>query len=136
GRRDGGVPGVDAGDARERWSGDDRSRIERQAGVPVVIACTVAITDGRRRISTSGGRHAVHFVRTLVIRAAAAAVVLAIGPCAAFAQQRPLVTEDPETVGSGRILVEAGLDYGRDMFFPLSGLEGNLLAVPTLGVSI
>ncbi len=54
----------------------------------------------------------------------------------ASAQQRPLITEDPETVGAGRLLVEAGLDYGRDVFFPLSGLEGNLLSVPTLGFSI
>ncbi len=54
----------------------------------------------------------------------------------ARAQQRPLVTEDPETVGAGRLLVEAGLDYGRDVFFPLSGLEGNLLSVPTIGFSI
>jgi hypothetical protein len=52
------------------------------------------------------------------------------------AQQRPLVTEDPETVGGGRILVEAGLDYQRSIFFPGSGLTGNLLDAPTFGVSI
>ena len=54
----------------------------------------------------------------------------------AFAQQRPLITEDPETVGSGRLLFETGLDYENDAKYPLSGLTGNLLAVPTLGVSI
>ncbi|MBI4887153.1 MAG: transporter [Acidobacteria bacterium] len=54
----------------------------------------------------------------------------------AFAQQRPLVTEDPETVGAGRVLVEAGLDYVRDAEFPVSGLEGRLLRVPLIGVSI
>lgn len=54
----------------------------------------------------------------------------------ASAQQRPLVTEDPETVGAGRLLFEAGLDVERDAFYPLSGLRGNLFAVPTLGVSI
>ena len=54
----------------------------------------------------------------------------------AFAQQRPLVTEDPETIGSGRVLIEGGLDYVRDAEFPVSGLEGNLLRVPLLGVSI
>ena len=52
------------------------------------------------------------------------------------AQQRPLQTEDPETIGSGRILIEAGIDYNRDVYYPLSGLRGNLLAVPTLGVSL
>ena len=54
----------------------------------------------------------------------------------ASAQQRPLITEDPETIGSGRLLLETGLDYESDAKYPLSGLTGNLLAVPTLGVSI
>src|SRR5689334_1201402 len=53
----------------------------------------------------------------------------------ALAQQRPLQTEDPETIGAGRILVEAGEDYARDVPFPLSGLRGNLLVVPTIGLS-
>jgi hypothetical protein len=52
-----------------------------------------------------------------------------------FAQQRPLVTEDPETIGSGLVLIEGGLDYGDDIFYPASGLRGNLLRAPTLGVS-
>lgn len=51
------------------------------------------------------------------------------------AQQRPLVTEDPETVGAGLVLIEGGIDVFRDVVFPLSGLEGNLLRFPTLGVS-
>ena len=53
----------------------------------------------------------------------------------AQAQQRPLVTEDPETVGSGLILIEAGLDQLREVVYPVSGLTGNLLRVPTFGVS-
>ena len=58
--------------------------------------------------------------------------------CAAsgFAQQRPLQTEDPETIGAGRILIEAGLDYNRDVYFPVSGLRGNHLTVPAFGVSL
>jgi hypothetical protein len=54
----------------------------------------------------------------------------------ASAQQRPLITEDPETVGSGRLLFEAGFDYERDVKFPLSGLSGDLFSVPNLGISI
>jgi hypothetical protein len=53
----------------------------------------------------------------------------------ALAQQRPLVTEDPETIGSGLILIEGGFDYSHDLLYPVSGLEGNLLRIPTLGVS-
>ena len=52
------------------------------------------------------------------------------------AQQRPLVTEDPETIGSGNVLIEGGIDVARDIFYPVSGLQGDLLRLPTLGVSI
>ena len=54
---------------------------------------------------------------------------------AASAQQRPLVTEDPETVGTGNVLLEAGFDVERSVEYPAFGLEGNLLRAPTLGVS-
>jgi hypothetical protein len=53
----------------------------------------------------------------------------------AAAQQRPLVTEDPETIGSGLILFEGGVDLQRDVFYPASGLQGNLLRLPVLGLS-
>jgi hypothetical protein len=53
----------------------------------------------------------------------------------AYPQQRPLVTEDPETIGSGLVLIEGGFDLQKDVFYPASGLEGNLLRIPTLGVS-
>jgi hypothetical protein len=65
--------------------------------------------------------------------AALAACVLTAIPAAA--QQRPLVTEDPEVIGAGLILLEGGFDYSRDILFPASGLQGNLLRAPTLGVS-
>ncbi len=68
-----------------------------------------------------------------VVLLAAALVSTAV---AAAAQQRPLTTEDPETVGEGRLLIEGGFDYGRGVNFPLSGLEGNLLRIPLLGVSL
>jgi hypothetical protein len=53
----------------------------------------------------------------------------------ASAQQRPLVTEDPETVGAGLVLIEGGVDTFRNVVYPISGLEGHLLRFPTLGVS-
>jgi hypothetical protein len=61
---------------------------------------------------------------------------LVLCPAIVFAQQRPLVTEDPETIGAGRLLLEAGLDYSRSVDYPASGLEGNLLRVPLIGVSV
>lgn len=66
----------------------------------------------------------------------AAAALLVLIPAAAIAQQRPLVTEDPETIGAGRMLVEAGFDYMRDVDFPASGLKGHLRRFPLIGVSL
>jgi len=54
----------------------------------------------------------------------------------ARAQQRPLVTEDPEPIGAGRVLLEGGLDLAHDQQYPVSGLKGNLLRVPTIGISV
>jgi hypothetical protein len=69
-------------------------------------------------------------------RTLTAAVLALFGfTSAVWAQQRPLVTEDPETVGAGNVLIEGGVDVARDIFYPVSGLEGNLLRLPTLGVS-
>jgi hypothetical protein len=57
-------------------------------------------------------------------------------PVIAAAQQRPLVTEDPETIGAGRVLIEGGLTMERDVSYPVSGLDGNRFSVPTLGLSV
>jgi hypothetical protein len=53
----------------------------------------------------------------------------------AFGQQRPLVTEDPETIGAGRILIEGGMDLAHDYQNTVSGLQGNLVSIPTIGLS-
>jgi opacity protein-like surface antigen len=68
-------------------------------------------------------------------RVFAIAFVLAAWAASAQAQQRPLVTEDPETIGAGLVLLEGGIDEQREVFYPASGLQGDLLRVPTLGVS-
>jgi hypothetical protein len=65
-----------------------------------------------------------------------AAVMAAACARPAAAQQRPLFTEDPEPIGAGRVLVEGGLEYALDQIYRVSGLEGNLWRVPTIGVSI
>ena len=69
-------------------------------------------------------------------RALTCVLVFLCLPAVAAAQQRPLVTEDPETIGAGRVLVEAGLDYGDDIEFPASGLKGDLWRVPLVGLSV
>lgn len=67
---------------------------------------------------------------------ASLSVLLWLSPLSSFAQQRPLVTEDPETVGAGRMLVEAGFDYMREVEFPASGLKGHLRRFPLIGISL
>jgi hypothetical protein len=57
-------------------------------------------------------------------------------PAVAFSQQRPLVTEDPETVGAGRVLIEGGIDYQWDVEYPASGLKGHLRRFPLIGISL
>jgi hypothetical protein len=65
-----------------------------------------------------------------------ASLILLLGAGSAVAQQRPLLTEDPETIGAGRVLVEGGVEYDDDAVYPVSGLRGNLWRLPLLGVSI
>jgi hypothetical protein len=73
--------------------------------------------------------------RFVIVTAIVALVAVACARQAA-AQQRPLVTEDPESVGAGRVLLEGGLDYAHDQVYPVSGLRGNLWRLPTVGVSV
>jgi hypothetical protein len=65
-------------------------------------------------------------------------LALAIFACAApaAAQQRPLDTQDPETIGAGRVLLEGGISAANDVTYPLSGLTGNLWQLPVLGVNV
>jgi hypothetical protein len=73
-------------------------------------------------------------MRRVCAAAIFAGVMVAHGE-SAWAQQRPLVTEDPETIGAGLVLIEGGVDEQRGVSYPASGLEGNLLRLPTLGLS-
>jgi hypothetical protein len=53
----------------------------------------------------------------------------------ALAQSRPVVTQDPEPVGSGKVLVDFGVDYSQGDFYPLSGLRGNLTRMGTFDLN-
>ena len=71
-----------------------------------------------------------------VPRIVACAVAIALSSSVrAEAQQRPLVTQDPEVIGDGRVLVESGFETGTNVWYPVSGLTGDRLAVP-VGVSL
>jgi len=70
-------------------------------------------------------------------RLTAGCLLAALLTCAApaAAQQRPLVTEDPEPIGAGRILIEGGAQFSKDADYRVSGLEGDLWRLPVLGIS-
>lgn len=70
------------------------------------------------------------------VQSVCAALVLLGVATSGFAQQRPLVTEDPETIGGGRLLIEAGVDGERSVSYPVSGLTGHLFHGPSFGVSV
>jgi hypothetical protein len=65
-------------------------------------------------------------------------IVCSLLACAApaAAQQRPLDTQDPETIGAGRVLIEGGISGAHGVTYPLSGLTGNLWQIPVLGVNV
>ncbi len=48
---------------------------------------------------------------------------------AAFAQQRPLLTEDVDITPEGTVEIAAGVDFLQNVKFPLSGLKGDLTRV-------
>jgi hypothetical protein len=64
-----------------------------------------------------------------------ASALTAAMPVVVQAQQRPLVTQDPEVIGAGRVLLEAGLESGTNIKYPVSGLTGDRWALP-VGVTL
>ena len=68
-------------------------------------------------------------------------VLWSLGICLALAssahgQQRPLVTEDPETVGAGRVLLEGGFSLDTDQTNSANGIKGRIARLGSFGVSV
>lgn len=75
-------------------------------------------------------------MRPVLTRVALCWLALVAGvPSPASAQQRPLVTQDPEVVGAGTVLVESGVETGRSIWYPVSGLTGDRVGFP-MGLSL
>lgn len=91
--------------------------------------CSTAGAGGERMIAASSSR-----VRVLVKSAICAVFLLT--SATAHAQQRPLVTEDPETIGLNRILLEGGLSIDFDQEHPVAGVAGDVSRFGTFGVSV
>src|SRR4029453_4033720 len=54
----------------------------------------------------------------------------------AHAQQRPLVTEDPETIGAGHVLLEGGFSLNSEQSHFVNGLRGDISRLASFGASI
>ncbi len=62
-------------------------------------------------------------------------VFLTVVSLPAFAQQRPLITEDVETVKRGAVRFEAGFDFLQDKDYPVSGLNGDLTRIGVVSLT-
>lgn len=54
----------------------------------------------------------------------------------AYAQQRPLITEDVDIIAPGSLRLEAGIDFFQNAKFPLTGLTGDQTRVGVIGITI
>ena len=75
-------------------------------------------------------------VKKIAPRVSMSAVLCFAIASTAYAQSRPLATEDPETVPAGFVLLEGGFDFLSAAKFPASGLKGDLFRIGTFGLSI
>src|SRR5438128_8713522 len=66
------------------------------------------LKDNRRSPTDHIDEMASNMIPRRARRGLAIAAVCFTLSSSAFAQQRPLVTQDPETIGAGRILIEGG----------------------------
>jgi hypothetical protein len=62
-------------------------------------------------------------------------LILYLG-CFAWAQQRPLLTDDVDTTQVGAIEIAAGVDFEQNAKFPLSGLRGDLTRVGDIRMKV
>jgi hypothetical protein len=63
-------------------------------------------------------------------------LLLALFAVSAAAQQRPLITEDVDTLPVGTVRLEVGLDFVQNAKFPVSGLTGDLSRIGVVGVNV
>lgn len=54
----------------------------------------------------------------------------------AFGQQRPLITDDVDTIPEGSVEIAAGVDFLQNAKFPLSGLKGDQTRVGDIRVKV
>jgi len=66
---------------------------------------------------------------TSMSRVVTSIILLLLAAAIAFAQQRPLITDDVDITPQGAVELGAGVDFFQNVKFPLSGLKGDLTRV-------
>jgi len=73
--------------------------------------------------------------QSLILRLAVLLGVFSFA-AAAYAQQRPLITEDVDIIPPGSMRLEVGMDFMQNAKYPVSGLTGDLTRAGVIGVNI
>lgn len=89
-----------------------------------------------RSCSTADGGGEVMHARAYVFMKLVMCTFCLLTSATVHAQQRPLVTEDPETIGTNRVLLEGGFSLEKDQENPVHGVAGDITRLGTFGVSI
>ena len=74
-------------------------------------------------------------IKSIAVSAATFLFALSVA-AAACGQQRPLLTEDVDTIPPGSMRIQAGIDFVQRAKFPVSGLTGDLTRAGVIGISI
>src|SRR5258708_3406591 len=78
----------------------------------------------------------MNFSSKTILRAALALALGLTFSFRAYAQQRPLITEDVDIIPPGSLRIEAGIDFLQNAKFPVSGLTGDLTRAGVIGINI
>ena len=63
-------------------------------------------------------------------------ILVLLFSCSAFAQQRPLRTNDAALLPTGRVRIEFGVEFLQGQKYPLSGLEGDLTRLGVASIQV
>ena len=113
-----------------RGAGGDEASQRNLRGLSLLLSARPL-----RTLRLCGEEEFPYFPKT-IWHVAYTVVFLAFVSLTTFAQQRPLITEDVQTVKPGAVRFEAGFDFLQDKDYPVSGLNGDLARLGVVSPSM